>query len=113
MSPLSIAAPRLTPAAKRLPHLVQRTKVVYRHSSSRSNIPSNPTNAKEMTKEEVYQKLEEANETMKAYYSFPPDKVIQLKKAKFNERHRDSSFYIQLGLGTCIFEVAQCSRKYV
>lgn len=73
-----------------------------RHSSSRSNIPSTPTNTKDLTKDEVYQKLEEANETMKAYYSYPPDKVIQMKKARFNDRHRDSSFFIQLGLGMCI-----------
>ena len=52
-----------------------------------------------MTKEELHQKLEEANETMKAYYSYPPDKVIKMKKAKFNERHMDSAFYIQLGMG--------------
>jgi hypothetical protein len=100
MSLLYFPALRLTVTQRsRLPHFVPRTKVVSRHNSSRSNIPSNPANAKEMTKEELHRKLEEANETMKAYYSFPPDKVIQLKKAKFNERHRDSSFYIQLGLG--------------
>lgn len=52
-----------------------------------------------MSREEMYQKLEAANETMKAYYSYPPDKVIQMKKAKFNERHMDNSFFIQLGLG--------------
>lgn len=98
MSYLTIAAPRLFPTARRL-QLVQRSLSKSRLNSSRSNIPSNPTKSKEMTKEELYQKLEEANETMKAYYSYPPDKVIQMKKARFNDRHRDSSFYIQLGLG--------------
>ena len=54
-----------------------------------------------MSKEEVYRRLEEANETMKAYYSYPPDKVIKLKKERFNARHMDSAFYIQVFMGEC------------
>ena len=36
---------------------------------------------------------------MKAYYSYPPDKVIAAKKLKFEERHRDKQFYFQVALG--------------
>lgn len=43
--------------------------------------------------------LEKANESMKAYYSYPPDKLIALKKAKFEERHMDKQFYFQVALG--------------
>jgi hypothetical protein len=100
MSPLvSAAAPRAT-WLPRLAQIMKITQPIKGKFSSRSNIPSNPTNKNDMSKEEVLQKLEEANETMKAYYSYPPDKVIKMKKARFNERYRDSSFYIQLGLGT-------------
>lgn len=54
---------------------------------------------KPMTAEEIEQALEKANESMRAYYSYPPEKVIAAKKAKFNERHRDKQFYLQLGIG--------------
>ena len=53
---------------------------------------------KKMTAEEVEAALEKANETMKEYYSFPPEKVIAAKKARFEDRHRDKGFYLQLGL---------------
>lgn len=103
MSLLSRAAPRLVPAARRLHNpSMYKTPALFNKrlsSSSKSNIPSNPSKTTEMSREEMYQKLEAANETMKAYYSYPPDKVIQMKKAKFNERHMDNSFFIQLGLG--------------
>ena len=52
-----------------------------------------------MTAEEVEAALEKANDAMKAYYSYPPHKVIAAKKLKFEQRHRDKSFYLQLGLG--------------
>merc|ERR1712086_851657 len=57
---------------------------------------------KKLTAEEVDAALERANESMKAYYSYPPDKLIALKKLKFDERHRDKSFYFQLALGTSL-----------
>lgn len=52
-----------------------------------------------MTAEEVEATLEQANEAMKAYYSYPPDKVIAAKKARFEKRHMDKQFYFQLALG--------------
>ena len=52
-----------------------------------------------MTPEEVDAALEKANESMKAYYSYPVEKVIAAKKARFNNRHRGKDFYLQLGLG--------------
>lgn len=59
-----------------------------------------PTKTKsKMTAEEVEMALENANESMKAYYSYPPEKVIAAKKAKFNARHMNKQFYLQLGLG--------------
>ena len=97
---LQTAAPRLLAPTRWL----QRTsQPIKRH---RSNIPSNPAK-KDLTKEEIHKQLEQANETMKAYYSYPPDKVISMKKARFNERHMDSAFYIQVGLGTCC--IYRCS----
>ncbi|KAL7485697.1 hypothetical protein ACHAW6_011295, partial [Cyclotella cf. meneghiniana] len=106
MSLLSRAAPRLIPAARRLqnPSMYKTPALVNKRqsSSSKSNLPSNPSKTTEMSREEMYQKLEAANETMKAYYSYPPDKVIQMKKAKFNERHMDNSFFIQLGLASSL-----------
>ena len=42
---------------------------------------SSPTPTKtKMTAEEVEMALENANESMKAYYSYPPEKVIAAKK---------------------------------
>eukprot|EP00571_Detonula_confervacea_P013636 CAMPEP_0172310896 /NCGR_PEP_ID=MMETSP1058-20130122/13039_1 /TAXON_ID=83371 /ORGANISM="Detonula confervacea, Strain CCMP 353" /LENGTH=160 /DNA_ID=CAMNT_0013023883 /DNA_START=275 /DNA_END=757 /DNA_ORIENTATION=+ len=52
-----------------------------------------------MTAEEVEAALEKANESMKAYYSYPVEKVIALKKARFQKRHMDKQFYFQLALG--------------
>ena len=63
-------------------------------SSTSTTTPKKPT-----TPEEVEAALIKANETMKAYYSYPPDKVIAAKKLKFEERHRDKQFYFQLALG--------------
>ena len=69
---------------------------------------STPTTKKDATKltaEEVEAALEKANESMKAYYSYPPEKVIAAKKARFDRRHRDKQFYLQLGIGetsTCV-----------
>mmetsp|Transcript_12613 Transcript_12613/g.27616 ORF Transcript_12613/g.27616 Transcript_12613/m.27616 type:complete len:218 (+) Transcript_12613:117-770(+) len=65
-------------------------------------IPSNPSSTNKMSREEIEQALEKANEQMKAYYSYPPDKVVAAKKARFNERHRDNSFYVQLGLASSL-----------
>jgi len=56
-----------------------------------------------MSPEELDAALHKANETMKAYYSYPPEKVMALKKAKFNERHRDKQFYFQLALGELVY----------
>lgn len=62
--------------------------------------------ATKLTAEEVEAALEKANESMKAYYSYPPEKVIAAKKARFDRRHRDKQFYLQLGIGeytsTCV-----------
>eukprot|EP00569_Conticribra_weissflogii_P006400 CAMPEP_0171327678 /NCGR_PEP_ID=MMETSP0878-20121228/175_1 /TAXON_ID=67004 /ORGANISM="Thalassiosira weissflogii, Strain CCMP1336" /LENGTH=163 /DNA_ID=CAMNT_0011827469 /DNA_START=331 /DNA_END=822 /DNA_ORIENTATION=- len=55
-----------------------------------------------MTPEEVEEALKQANETMKDYYSYPPEKVISAKRAKFNDRHMDNQFYLQLGLGVSL-----------
>jgi len=43
--------------------------------------------------------LEKANESMKAYYSYPPDKLLALKKKRFEERHKGKEFYFQVALG--------------
>lgn len=59
--------------------------------------PSKPE--KKMTAEELDEALHKANESMRAYYSYPPEKVIALKKANFNKRHRDNQFYLQVGMG--------------
>jgi len=64
-------------------------------STSTSNAANNQ---KRMTPEEVEEALKQANETMKDYYSYPPEKVISAKRAKFNDRHMDNQFYLQLGL---------------
>ena len=40
--------------------------------------------------------LEKANESMKAYYSYPPEKVIAAKKLKFQQRLSDRQFILQL-----------------
>mmetsp|Transcript_5523 Transcript_5523/g.12051 ORF Transcript_5523/g.12051 Transcript_5523/m.12051 type:complete len:209 (-) Transcript_5523:214-840(-) len=61
-----------------------------------------PNKGKKMTSGEVNAALHDANEAMKAYYSYPPEKVIALKKAKFDARHRDGQFYLQLGLGVSL-----------
>ncbi|KAL7447898.1 hypothetical protein ACHAWC_000193 [Mediolabrus comicus] len=64
---------------------------------------SSPTPTKtKMTAEEVEMALENANESMKAYYSYPPEKVIAAKRAKFNARHMNKQFYLQLGLGVSL-----------
>lgn len=77
-------------------------------SSSISSTPKKPT-----TPEEVEAALIKANETMKAYYSYPPEKVIAAKKLKFEERHRDKQFYLQLALGesSIAFLCAFMSRR--
>jgi hypothetical protein len=48
--------------------------------------------------EETEAALEKANESMKAYYSYPPEKVIAAKKERFKRRMSDKQFYLQLGL---------------
>ena len=58
--------------------------------------------AAKLTAEEVEAALVKANESMKAYYSYPPEKVIAAKKARFDRRHRDKQFYLQLGIGEYI-----------
>ena len=53
-------------------------------SAARRGLSTPPTKAeKKMSAEEVEAALEKANESMKAYYSYPPEKVIAAKKAKF------------------------------
>lgn len=52
-----------------------------------------------MTPEEVEAALENANESMKEYYTYPVEKVIAQKKARFEARHMDKQFYFQLALG--------------
>ena len=56
---------------------------------------------KKLSKEEVEAALDKANESMRAYYSYPPEKVMAAKKARFQQRHMDKSFYFQVGLGEC------------
>lgn len=63
---------------------------------------STKKDAHKLTSEEVEAVLEKANESMKAYYSYPPEKVIAAKKLKFEERHRDKQFYFQLGLASSL-----------
>ena len=77
-----------------------QTSVVRRGFST----PSSTTkkDATKLTAEEIEVTLEKANESMKAYYSYPPEKVIAAKKARFDGRHRDKQFYLQLGIGECI-----------
>ncbi len=50
------------------------------------------------TAEEMEAALEKANESMKAYYSYPPEKIIAAKKLRFKQRLSDRQFYLQLGL---------------
>jgi hypothetical protein len=54
--------------------------------------------ANKATAEEVEAALEKANESMKAYYSYPPEKVIAAKKLRFKQRLSDRQFFLQLGL---------------
>ena len=63
--------------------------------------------ATKLTAEEVEKALEKANESMKAYYSYPPEKVIAAKKARFDRRHRDKQFYLQLGIGE--YSISTCN----
>ena len=70
------------------------------HSVARRGFSTQSKNeANKMTAEEVEAAMEKANESMKAYYSYPPEKVIAAKKLKFEKRHRDKQFYLQVGLG--------------
>lgn len=57
---------------------------------------------KKLTPEEVEAALEKANESMKAYYTYPTEKVIALKKAKFQKRHFNNQFYLQAGLASSL-----------
>ena len=79
------------------PKRIPTSSVVRRGFST----PSTTTkkDATKLTAEEVEAALEKANESMKAYYSYPPEKVIAAKKARFDRRHRDKQFYLQLGIG--------------
>lgn len=70
-----------------------RLNVVRRRAFS---TPSKTAN--NATAEEVEAALEKANESMKAYYSYPPEKVIAAKKLKFQQRLSDRQFILQLGL---------------
>ena len=72
------------------------TSSVVRRGFSTSTTKKDAT---KLTAEEVEAALEKANESMKAYYSYPPEKVIAAKKARFDRRHRDKQFYLQLGIG--------------
>ena len=69
------------------------------YSTNTTTPPSSTAPKKPTTPEEVEAALIKANETMKAYYSYPPEKVMAAKKLKFEERHRDKQFYFQLALG--------------
>ena len=72
--------------------------VVRRKFSAPTSSPTN-NGKKAMTAEEIDAALEKANESMKAYYQYPVEKVIAAKKARFNNRHRGKDFFLQLGLG--------------
>ncbi|KAL3823739.1 hypothetical protein ACHAXA_004832 [Cyclostephanos tholiformis] len=54
------------------------------------------------TAEEMEAALEKANESMKAYYSYPPEKIIAAKKLRFKQRLSDRQFYLQLGLSVSL-----------
>mmetsp|Transcript_8951 Transcript_8951/g.11295 ORF Transcript_8951/g.11295 Transcript_8951/m.11295 type:complete len:213 (+) Transcript_8951:117-755(+) len=76
--------------------------VVQRKFSSPPTSSSSTSGRKAMTAEEVDAALEKANESMKAYYQYPVEKVIAAKKARFDNRHRGKDFYLQLGLGVSL-----------
>lgn len=78
------------------------TSAVVRRGFSTSTTKKDAT---KLTAEEVEAALEKANESMKAYYSYPPEKVIAAKKARFDRRHRDKQFYLQLGIGEYIISI--------
>ena len=81
-----------------LPNRLSTTKPTLSMWRAFSSPPSKSVENK-MTAEEVEAALEKANQAMASYYSYPPDKVIAAKKLKFNERHRNKDFYLQLALG--------------
>jgi hypothetical protein len=70
-----------------LPHAMARRAFGTPHRAVNNSTP-----------EEVEAALEKANESMKAYYSYPPEKVIAAKKLRFKQRLSDRQFYLQLGL---------------
>ena len=90
------------------PALLPRTRPSHaaRHPPRRQGVSSRSHAAaadgkKQLTAAERDAVLERANESMRAYYSYPPEKLLALKKSKFNAMHRDKTFFLQLGLGQC------------
>merc|ERR1719287_253712 len=91
------------------PALLPRTRPSHaaRHPPRRQGVSSRSHAAaadgkKQLTAAERDAVLERANESMRAYYSYPPEKLLALKKSKFNAMHRDKTFFLQLGLGVSL-----------
>jgi hypothetical protein len=94
------SAPRLLGRGGSYGNIINKNRmVVQRKFSSPATTSTSKSSNKAMTAEEVEEALERANESMKEYYQYPVEKVLAAKKARFNERHRDKQFYLQLGLG--------------
>ena len=74
-----------------------RAPVVVVRVVARRGLSTSPKEASVNSKE-TEAALEKANESMKAYYSYPPEKVIAAKKERFKRRMSDNQFYLQLGL---------------
>lgn len=75
---------------------------VVGRAAARRGFSTQPKSAKKVTPEEMEAALKKANESMKAYYSYPPDKVIAAKKERFKRRLSDKQFYLQLGLSVSL-----------
>ncbi|KAL7535471.1 hypothetical protein ACHAXR_010765 [Thalassiosira sp. AJA248-18] len=97
------------------PRLLSHCSVSYNNTTRLSSIAlrrgfSSPSKAgKKPTAEEVEATLEKANEAMKAYYSYPPSKVIAAKKLKFDQRHKDKGFIFQVALGMSLLCTFICT----
>lgn len=80
-------------------NIMYNHRLVVRRKFSTPTSSQTNNGKKAMTAEEIDAALEKANESMKAYYQYPVEKVIAAKKARFNKRHRGKDFFLQLGLG--------------
>ncbi|KAL7554440.1 hypothetical protein ACHAWF_017883 [Thalassiosira exigua] len=69
---------------------------------ARRRFSSSPRKNDKMTSEEVEESLDKAERAMMEYHTYPPAKVVAANKAKFDQRHRDNQFYIQVGIGVSL-----------